>query len=279
MLKAEWDALSNRIVGLIEAATFLFHCRESDEAFSTNVLIESCKQTAAAIRLLSSYRSSMSVAAAEALQRFEEWWRQTDELGKTGFQGVMAYAAVLAAFRSELDHLFANREALLRSRVARAFLHLQRSLVADEDIRNKWQAAFDKGELACEKLGALHLLAHGVLAFKANSTGERTDLILGDRLVPEDDTLTATHGLVLTEWKLVRRGEKPEAMRNFAKEQAQRYSEGCVAGFELRSERYLVLVGCDEFSSIPSERIGDIVYRTIPIYLNRQTPSRVTGHL
>lgn len=46
-------------------------------------------------------------------------------------------------------------------RSKRAFLHLQRLLAVDADIRAKWKGAFEaehKGELSCEKLGAVHLL-------------------------------------------------------------------------------------------------------------------------
>ncbi len=64
------------------------------------------------------------------------------------------------------------------------------------------------GETACEKLGALHLLSHGILAFKAYAPGERTDLILGDRLVIDDDLIAGTEGIVLTEWKRVKVGDK-----------------------------------------------------------------------
>ena len=278
MLKLEWDALSKRIGGIVEASSFLFQCRENDEAFSTNVLIESCKQTADAIDRLSVYEKFMSASAADALVRFRDWWKRTTEINTTGFQGVMAYTAVLAAFRSEFDHLFADHEAVVRSRVARAFLHLQRSLMADEDVHNKWEKAFAVGETACEKLGALHLLSHGILAFKAYAPGERTDLILGDRLVIDDDLIAGTEGIVLTEWKRVKVGDKPVDKQREAKAQAVRYSTGGMAGFELRSERYLVLVGDQEFASIADEREGAVLYKTIPLFLTRDTPSKAARH-
>src|SRR3989442_569356 len=39
--------------------------------------------------------------------------------------------------------------------------------------------AFEAGVPACESLGACHLLAHSVWAFKTSAEGERTDLVLG----------------------------------------------------------------------------------------------------
>jgi hypothetical protein len=263
---------------MVEASTFLFQCRESDEAFSTNVLIEGCKQTADAIRNLSTYRDAMSSHAAEALERFQTWWKKTTDLNLTGFKGVMALTAVLAAFRSEFDHHLADHEAIVRNRVARAFLHLKRSLVADQDIRRRWEDAFAQGETACEKLGALHLLSHGILSFKANAEGERTDLILGERLVIDDAIIAATDGLVLTEWKLVKTGDSAEERRRIAKSQAQLYSVGSLAGFELRSERYIVLIGEQELQEMPDDREGTVLYKTISIALSREIPSKAAAH-
>jgi hypothetical protein len=223
-------------------------------------------------------RSSCPPGAVDALVRFRDWWKKTTEIDATGFKGVMAYTAVLAAFRSEFDHLFTDHEAIIRSRVARAFLHLQRSLIADEDIHNKWERAFAVGETACEKLGALHLLSHGILAFKAYAPGERTDLILGDRLVIDDSLIAGTEGIVLTEWKCVRVDDKPADKQREAKAQALRYSTGAMAGFELHSERYLVLVGDQEFASIADEREGAVLYKTVPLFLARETPSKAARH-
>ena len=155
---------------------------------------------------------------------------------------------LLASIRSELDHLLVDQNAIIRSHVKRAFQHLDRSLVADSEIRQKWIKAFKEknGEIACEKLGAAHLLLHGIWAFKANSAGQRTDLILGNTLDVNDEVIEAARGLVLTEWKLVKRNDKPEDVKDIAKSQASLYAGGGLAGFELDSERYLVLVAIVE---------------------------------
>jgi hypothetical protein len=279
MLKTEWNALSKRIVGIVEASTFLFHCRESDDAFSTNVLMETCKEAAAAVKNLSIYRNVMPTRATDALARFEKWWDETVKLNTSGFSGVMAYTTVLASFRSEFDHLFADHDAVIRNTVALAFLHLQRSLVVDQELREKWEAAFAQNEYACEKLGAIHLLSHGIYAFKTDAAGERTDLILGDRLVIDDSIIAGATGLVLTEWKLVRDGDQPEERRIDAKQQANRYSAGSLAGFELSSERYIVLVGRQEFDVVPRDEHGAVLYKTVPIVLNRTVPSKAKSHV
>jgi hypothetical protein len=263
----------------LEASTFILHCPVNDAGFSTNILIETCKNAATAVKSLSIYKNVMPPMAIDALDRFENWWNETAKLNTNGLEGVMAYTAILASFRSEFDHLFADCESIIRNRAALAFLHLQRSLVVDPGLRNKWEDAFAEktGELSCERLGAVHLLSHGVYAFKTDAIGERTDLILGNRLVVDDDIAAGTSGLVLTEWKLVRDADKPEAQRIIAKKQASRYSEGPLAGFELSSERYLVLVGQKEFTVTPHERDGAILYKSIPIVLNREVPSKAAS--
>ncbi len=70
----------------------------------------------------------------------------------------MGTLTALTEFRAEFEYLLADTEALARSLVDRAFIHLQRSLVVDPGLRGRWQKAFGAGEAACERLGAVHLL-------------------------------------------------------------------------------------------------------------------------
>jgi hypothetical protein len=283
MWKHEWDALSTRIAGITQASAFLFQTAqagEADSAYSTNILIENCDQTARAVQSLLRYGTALPPKAREALTRFDKWWRDTsvnDWLSSPGgFPAVQAAVVLLASIRSELDYLLADHDEIIRSHVSRAFQHLQRSLVVDETLRAKWLTAFGTphaGEISCEQLGGVHLLLHGIWAFKVSATGERTDLVLGTHLVVDQDVITSTHGLVLTEWKLVREGESPEEKRDEARHQARRYSEGSLAGFELETERYLVLVGKEEFE-IPADAIeGNTKYKVVPLFLNRKAPS------
>jgi len=133
--------------------------------------------------------------------------------------------------------------------------------------------AFGEGETSCEQLGGVHLLLHGIWAFKVSAAGERTDLVLGTRLVVDRDVMASAHGLVLTEWKLVREGDCPEKKKGEAMHQARQYSQGSVAGFELESERYLVLVAKQEFT-IPTDEIeGEKKYKVVPLVLDKSVPS------
>ena len=283
MWKSEWNAISSRIAGILDASTFLFQNSREDKRHhenSTQVLLGNCDETAKATLSLRRYGDALPMKANDAITRFETVWNAV--CSRDGgpirqpyvdFQWLEERVVLLTSIRSELDHLLVDQNAIIRSHVKRAFQHLDRSLVADSEIRKKWVKAFREGEIACEKLGAAHLLLHGIWAFKANSVGERTDLILGNHLVVDDEVIGAARGLVLTEWKLVKPKDNPKAVKDEAKSQASRYSGGGLAGFELDSERYLVLVGEGEFDKPRDEKVGSVSYKVISLVLNRKTPS------
>jgi hypothetical protein len=72
MWKPDWDAISTRIAGIIDASTFLFTTKENDSAYSTNILIENCKETAGAVSsLVSRYDEALPPKVREALSRFQ----------------------------------------------------------------------------------------------------------------------------------------------------------------------------------------------------------------
>ncbi len=273
MWELEWNAISRRIAGIVEASTFLFHTRENDAAFSTNILADNCKETALAIKALTAHRGGMPPKAVEALDRFSRIWDQTVYLGNSGFPATQAFVVALASFRAEFDYSISDHDAIVGNRVLRAFEHLQRCLVVDRDLHEKWEAAFQAGEVACEGLGAAHLLLHGIWGFKTSATGEKTDLVLGTRLVVDDRLIASANGLVLTEWKLVRTGDDPEKKMRQGLKQAGRYSDSILSGFEVTSERYVVLVGEKEFKRPEDIPEGSIKYICVPIYLNRDSPS------
>ena len=175
MWKLEWDAVSIRIASIVEASTFLFQAGDNDNAYSTNILIENCHETATAVLALARYGDALSSRARDALARFDKWWRDTwanEWLSASGgYSALQAAVVLLASVRSELNHLLANSEEIIRSHVIRAFQHLQRSLIADAAMRAKWIGAFDAGETSCEQLGGVHLLLHGIWAFKVSLPG------------------------------------------------------------------------------------------------------------
>lgn len=167
---------------------------------------------------------------------------------------------------------YARSDAAQRSLVDRAFVHLRRTLVVDSAERERWTVAFARGEPSCEKLGAVHLLLHGVYGFKADAAGGRTDLILSDRLRVDAD-VTAAAALVLTEWKLVRDPADAQAKLEEAIVQAARYSESEVVGLELRSARYAVLVSMKSLHGLVDETRNGVLYRVVNVVVDPDSPS------
>jgi hypothetical protein len=179
----------------------------------------------------------------------------------------------LASFQSELSYKLEEFQDNARRLSERAFSHLQRSIVADVEFAQRWQLAFQEGELSCERLGACHLLAHGIWAFKTGSAGERTDLIMRDR-VDLAEAQRSAEALVLTEWKCVGQGENPDVKARQAREQTRLYAEGSLAGFQLDSHRFIVIVSQGRCSLPHSIEEDGVYYRYINVAVNPESPSR-----
>ena len=155
------------------------------------------------------------------------------------------------------------------------FFHLQRSIVADDSFSARWRNAFSAGETACEKLGAVHLLSFGIYAFKAHSVGERTDLVLGDS-VNLSEAERAADALVLTEWKKISGANDLEGKADDAFNQARIYAAGSLAGFELSSRRYLIMVSEKRLAMPPDQSDGAVTYEYRNVAVAPDSPSRAT---
>jgi hypothetical protein len=186
---------------------------------------------------------------------------------------VQLVATVLSSFQSEFDYLARDHQHLLRRTSERAFVHLQRLIVVDKLVRDAWDGAFRAGELECEQLGATHLLAHGIWAFKVSATGERTDLVYNEPLDITQDVRTAD-GLVLTEWKRITRQGEATRVALAAVEQAKRYAHGALGGVELANTRFIVLVSETALAAQQDVQDREISYRFINIAVSPRTPSQ-----
>jgi hypothetical protein len=182
----------------------------------------------------------------------------------------------LAALEAEITFILSGCQEQIRTRSERAFLLLTRILAVDDKVRAKWQAALRSGEVACERLGSVHLLSQGIYAFKVNAEGARTDLVFAEP--PDESLLTrVVEGLVLTEWKVA---TAKNALEKFAEahKQAEIYKQGALAGIELTGYRYLVVVSKNELlrASIPPDSITPegIVYRHVNIVVEPAVPSK-----
>lgn len=188
----DWQALSARIKGLLDAGSFFYkalhNSSEDSRSVKKKVLLESAEKIFLNLKEFSdNYKSVLPRMALDSLNSFLD----KPEMREPTFfkpQGLLVPGNVqfaltsLATFQSEFEYLISDRQFIARRITERAFIHLQRSIVVDDEVRSKWIKAFEIHETKCEKLGALHLLLHGVWAFKADATGGKTDLILNEPL-------------------------------------------------------------------------------------------------
>lgn len=199
-----------------------------------------------------------------------------DTGGGTGAKQERVWAVLvrLSAFETEMSFILSDAQETIRTRSERAFSHLQRLIVADPAFRDSWNRAFEEGEVACERLGAAHLLWHGIWAFKVDAAGARTDLVFQEPAGDLVDEQRYADGIVLTEWKRVNPDDNAEERFNQARSQARRYAQGVLAGSELTAYRYAVVVSRQQVS-IPDDIMdGGVVYRHINVAVDPRTPSR-----
>jgi hypothetical protein len=211
--RREWDSLSARIVGLLDAGRFYIETlglnREDPQRVGDKLLLPECDSI---FNTLKEFRERngpvLPDGAAGALDRLltdaRGRYERAQGVDRKKHFGVQAGVTALAVFRAEFEYLIRDASVIARRQSERAFQHLQRSIVADPSVRAAWETAFTtKGEVECERLGAAHLLLHGIWAFKVNATGERTDLVFPERSVVDDEVARVADALVLTEWKRV----------------------------------------------------------------------------
>lgn len=181
---------------------------------------------------------------------------------------------ILCAFEAEMSYLLADPEARVRLLTERAIIHLRRLISADPSVAAKWQEAFEAGEVACEKLGAIHLLWHGIYSFKANAPHGRTDLLLQETFGGIDREAQFAEGSILTEWKIAR--NMVEAAKRYKEAQIQlaQYSDGLLAGQTLASCRYAIVIS-QKWCNPPEDAMENgITYRNVNIPVAPDVPSR-----
>jgi hypothetical protein len=280
MWRTEWQAISGRIHGLLEAGRFYLAPQSVRQEDPYNVADgELLPQIARVVEVLVQYAGNhervLPLAAAASLKRFIERSRRWDFTpgALSGLPAVQGFLTILASFQSEFTYQISDSSTVAKRLSERAFTHLQRSIVADRSIRERWIQVYEVGETACEKLGGTHLLLHGIWAFKVNAEGERTDLVLGEPLRDLSEAERTAEAMVLTEWKLVRTEAELEGQIRQAHAQAARYAAGALAGFELAHYRYLVMVSKRVLHMPADVSEGAIVYRHINIAVDPHAPS------
>ncbi|MDP2316535.1 MAG: hypothetical protein Q8P41_26820 [Pseudomonadota bacterium] len=176
--RGEWESVFGRARAVIEAVRF--HLASHTSYYGTgNYLMTEVEKSRAEIRKIHE-RRALSPKVTSCIERRDglEWVKPSNAP-----RDVAHVASLLAGYTAELEYHLRDHDTVWASQVERAFLHLNHTLFVDKCVRARWSRAFVQREEECEKLGALHLLSHGIWAFKAHGLRERTDLILGTRIV------------------------------------------------------------------------------------------------
>jgi hypothetical protein len=270
----QWRALAARIEGLLRAAelfTGFQGGRASDarQVVGHSLLPEAIDLHGELSRFNSNFAQVLPAAARAALDHHlaQNWTRGLNI-------GQVTALAPLAVLRSQFEYAVRDTEEISRSRVELAFEHLRRMIAVDPRQREGWKLAFERGEVACEKLGAVHLLGSGIWAFKVTGSGAATDLVLNEPIQGEIDLVQRTgNAVVLTEWKLVRSPDELMTKAAEARKQASLYAAGILGALELKRTRYIVLV-----SSSSQHRLGDVesdgvLYRHVVLAVDPVSPS------
>ncbi len=277
----EWSAIVARIRSLKEAGSFyaqLVSVNKDDSFGVGRGLTNQCKSiTDEIVSFRDRHVIALPTTATAVVERYvsSSAARSLSERGEGSGQPRAGLTA-LAAFEGEMTYVLSGRQERLRLRSFRAFQHLQQLLAVDEEARKRWKEAnkSKRGEDHCERLGAVHLMQHGIFAFKVAGIGAVTDLVFREPVDVESASLGA-EGLVLTEWK-VAKPDNTDKMFEEAKEQAALYAGGVLGGLELRSHRFLVIVTEQRLprAVIPSyAEAGGVKYHCVNIAIAPLTPS------
>jgi hypothetical protein len=281
MYSDPWNALAERIHSLTEALQL--HKTHSQDSFGRARHLR--RKVEGTLGDLRSFRDRFQYALPPlAITAIDSVLKTTGEKlsmasGQIGLPEIADEAVFTALFElsdfvGEMASILSDVQWPLRALSERAFEHLQRLIVVDEQYRAKWKAALEKDEPECEKLGAVHLLWHGIWAFKVNAEGGRTDLVYQQptgELVKEQQY---ADGFVLTEWKIANTDAEAILKCQKAREQAKLYASGVLGGTELTAYRYIVVVSQRSVKVPDPIKDRGVEYRHINIAVEPLSPSR-----
>ena len=275
MWQDEWKAIAARLHSQIEVGATLmqmFQKNNEDPFGLTNRLTNQIQELNTSLKeFVSRHRNVLPSLARITIESYLGRV-QPDWLPGNPMQVLVSKLVNLQLFYSEVQYHLMDFAEIIRRRSERAFLHLQQCIVADSNTKQQWNAAHTDHETSCEKLGAAHLLLHGIYAFKTTATGGRTDLIFNESVQDVAYVASVADALVLTEWKRVTIPSEANDKAEEARKQASIYQSGILSGIELAAYCYIVLVSEDRLK-IPDSVEDGMTYRHISIAVSPSTPS------
>ena len=210
-----------------------------------------------------------------------DWKRCVEKLGKIENIGSVVSvrlrtacqaALSIVSLKFQINSHLKNSELKIKNLTELGFEHLRRTIAVNDDVKNKWQLS--KNEVQCEKMGAIHLLSHGIWAFKAYGEKGRTDLVYNEPLERHMDSINrSAQGLVLTEWKKVTEATLQNEAEKARKQLIKYSNAGVLGGIELKNTRYVILIIDKTQEIIEDWYDSNICYRHIIIETDPYLPS------
>jgi hypothetical protein len=142
-IRSDWEAMSARIDALVTAnhAYLAAFIRKSDDPYGGHKeLVEEAIEIFEELKAFQGrYRLTLPHNASESLNRLFERRKAHFTRGHvSGFEGLKVLIPAFAATRSAVDYHLRDFSVVARRITERAFIHLQRLIVADSDARQKW---------------------------------------------------------------------------------------------------------------------------------------------
>ena len=280
--RSEWTRIAARIAGLVEASRLFMGSSVADIDPHDCVRRFIMPEARGIYLALRRFRQGHADALPDDARRFLSKFLKDAEgiVPDAAGSADLGPVVVWQLFCTQFEYLLQDREQALISLTERAFDHLQRLIVADETVRARWEAAFDAGEVACEKLGGAHLAHHGIHPFKAQASGtargacEATDLVYQEPVLELGEAVKGAEAFVLTEWKLVRSPAELQRKTKEAIAQAELYRAGTLSTLEIRTVRFIIVVTRHLLPSSFEREAGSGTYRRIIIRVSPMPASK-----
>lgn len=276
-----WTVLASRIKGVTQVAQFHVACLQfrSDDPKGRGTYLY--KQNLSIFEAIRQYGQTFSnimpnnakMMFSSFVDEFNSFFAPRESGSNSRQEQILTGSAVLSAFATEVSFLFSNSQQQICARTELALSHLQRSIVVDAGLRARWRRAFHRGEVACEKIGAIHMLLHSIWAFKIDAAGARTDLIYQKPVNSFTREESFVDGFVLTEWKKASDYAGASKQYTQAHKQLERYAKGALATNELTSYRYAIVVTLKNVDPPADAIIDGITYRNVNIAVDPNPPS------
>lgn len=156
-----WTEIASRIAATVEAMDALVRLSTNGED-SYGVHKEISARNRAALIELRNFEERHRAVLPEPVRTIIVGFVSGERANLIGenpdLRRAKAGSLFLGLLAGEVTRLLANQDLVVRMRTERAFRHLQQVIATDPNVQAKWTAALDAGEVACERLGATHLL-------------------------------------------------------------------------------------------------------------------------